>query len=383
MEEEFEKFPSPEFEDKYNVSNRGKIWSVKKKKYIRTHLSNGEVIIFLYRNKRGGQFKIAEIVLDTFQPDIQKENTIINHIDGDIHNNDITNLERVPILDYLQKKYTGIWKPVVDVDNYYVSSKGLVWSLYNKELITQRDHAGYPSVSIGYPKQKFVHVHRLVATAFLPNRNNLPMVVHKNKNPSDNRLENLEWSSSNKDSATKHYANIDEYPVDGKSPTHLSGYIICKDGRIYSKKCKRYMIPQLNASGYHRIQINVNRTRRYFFVHRLVAETWLDDPGQTESLQVNHKDLNKSNNHVDNLEWITCQDNIQHSIDSNRKRYNHLQKKVVQIDIKTGKEIKTYDGIKEASRDTGANSGSIVKVCKGIRKTAGGFNWKYITDLIK
>ena len=51
---------------------------------------------------------------------------------------------------------------------------------------------------------------------------------------------------------------------------------------------------------------------------------------------------------------------------------------ITQIDINTGHTIKIHDGLKIASRDTGVNSGSICKVCKEIRPSAGGFKWKYV-----
>jgi hypothetical protein len=58
-------------------------------------------------------------------------------------------------------------------------------------------------------------------------------------------------------------------------------------------------------------------------------------------------------------------------------RCSHLQKKVAKICLDTRKILEVYNGIKEAAKITGINSGSIVKVCKSVRPTAGGFSWKY------
>lgn len=74
-------------------------------------------------------------------------------------------------------------------------------------------------------------------------------------------------------------------------------------------------------------------------------------------------------------------ENVKHSIENNPGQYKHLQKQVEQRHVHTNEIIKIFNGIKEASRETGANSGSIVKVCKGIRQTAGGYKWKYVDNI--
>jgi hypothetical protein len=71
-------------------------------------------------------------------------------------------------------------------------------------------------------------------------------------------------------------------------------------------------------------------------------------------------------------------ENIQHSKTNNPTQYKHLQKSVAQINIDTKEIIKTFNGLKEASRLTGINSGSICKVCKGTKPSAGGFRWEYV-----
>jgi pyruvoyl-dependent arginine decarboxylase (PvlArgDC) len=61
----------------------------------------------------------------------------------------------------------------------------------------------------------------------------------------------------------------------------------------------------------------------------------------------------------------------------NPEQFAHLQKKVVMKNINTGEIINTFNGVKEASRFTKVNSGSISAVCKGRKKTAGGYIWEY------
>lgn len=90
-----------------------------------------------------------------------------------------------------------IWKDIEGYEGLYqVSSEGRVKSLkFGKEKILKniKDSKGYLKVQLHKEGRKTFKVHRLVATAFIPNSNNLPEVNHKNENPTDNRVDNLEW----------------------------------------------------------------------------------------------------------------------------------------------------------------------------------------------
>ena len=110
-------------------------------------------------------------------------------------------------------------------------------------------------------------------------------------------------------------------------------------------------------------------------IHRLVAEAFIPNDDPKNKNQVNHIDGNKSNNKVDNLEWISQSDNIKHAASTGLLKSQ--ARKIHQFD-KDGKLIKTYDSISQASKDTGIDDGTICKVCKGSgNKTAGGYIWKY------
>ena len=94
---------------------------------------------------------------------------------------------------------TEIWKDVVGYENLYkVSNLGNVMSFWGKTpklLKLKKDNSGYLRIELHICKRtrKCFLVHRLVAQAFLPNPNNYPVINHKDENPLNNNVNNLEW----------------------------------------------------------------------------------------------------------------------------------------------------------------------------------------------
>lgn len=108
-------------------------------------------------------------------------------------------------------------------------------------------------------------------------------------------------------------------------------------------------------------------------VHRLVAEAFLPNPNSLP--EVNHKDENKGNNHVDNLEWCNNKYNIHYGTGIER-RSKQKRKKVIQYDL-DNKKINEFDSITEAANTIDKGTSRISACCKGIRKTAYGYIWRY------
>ena len=78
--------------------------------------------------------------------------------------------------------------------NYEVSSEGEVRNIKTGNILKGKYKNGYKYVNLSYGKiKKTCQVHRLVASLFIPNPNNYPVINHKDENPSNNRAENLEW----------------------------------------------------------------------------------------------------------------------------------------------------------------------------------------------
>ena len=136
-----------------------------------------------------------------------------------------------------------------------------------------------------------------------------------------------------------------EYPLN-------ANYLVDKEGNIYSKRFKKKLTPKVNWDGYHRIQIWKDQKCKFVSWHRVVAETWIDNPNNKP--YVNHKDGVKSNNHPNNLEWVTQKENLAHAVENgwvNNATRGSLGK--VNHFSKDGELIKTYDSIRSVCDDLG------------------------------
>lgn len=91
----------------------------------------------------------------------------------------------------------------------------------------------------------------------------------------------------------------------------IDDYEITKEGEVINKTNGHKLKPQPNGKGYLRVSIS----KKLMFIHRLVAEKYIPNPNNLP--QVNHKDGNKLNNNVDNLEWVTNQENRTHAVQNN------------------------------------------------------------------
>jgi len=149
--------------------------------------------------------------------------------------------------------------------------------------------------------------------------------------------------------------------------TDYKGYFVTKDGRIWSEKSNKYMAQRV-CNGY----ANITLKEKVLCVHRLVAKAYI--PTDDTSLVINHKDSNKLNNHVDNLEWCTQKENVHH----HGKDVSH-PRRVIQMTLK-GEVIAIHNSLTEAGNAIGRTRHAVQKVCKGDNNTAGGFVWKYEND---
>lgn len=155
-------------------------------------------------------------------------------------------------------------------------------------------------------------------------------------------------------------------------------YLVSNLGNIKSLKNNIIMKPSRLYNGYLTIPLTRNGYTTRYTVHRLVATAFIQNPNNMP--QINHKNGIRTDNNITNLEWCTAQENIKDAINRNRGRgyikVGGQPKKVKQYAL-DGKFIKEWNSIKEVTKQININSGNIVNCCKGKRKTAGKFIWKY------
>ena len=154
-----------------------------------------------------------------------------------------------------------------------------------------------------------------------------------------------------------------------------------KIGREYHNKERILKSSLDSAGGYLKVYLFDNESRmKSIKVHRLVAKAFIPNP--ENKTQVNHKDEVKTNNCVENLEWVTLKENMNYGTRNERiskATCKRLSKPVAQY-TKTGELIEVYPSASEAGRQLGFSQGNISTAARGEQKTSYGYIWKYIED---
>jgi len=316
---------------------------------------------------------------------------------------------------------------------YLISSFGRVKSMHKNNLkilktVLRGEYLGIQLNSYG--KGKTFSIHRLVALSFLKNNDDTKIVNHKDGNKNNNHLLNLEWitQKENRNHAGENNLFIpkcikvsqyskdkkiliatfnsikeamektgckdnristvckgkrnhtggyfwkytefdyeeDEKPF-GKEIIDYPNYIVTEKGKIYSKSHKKYISSRDN-SGYQYVTLYNNSGKgKDFSVHYLVATSFINNPNNFP--MVNHKNHDRSDNKVNNLEWVTYTENMIHFGKKNGKS-------VKKLDINNN-ILKIYNTLKDASIENNISTSNITNVCMGRQKTAGGFKWEY------
>lgn len=139
-------------------------------------------------------------------------------------------------------------------------------------------------------------------------------------------------------------------------------YTVCSDGSIYGKTGK--LLLGKDHGGYRRHGIMIEGKNKHILAHRMVAITFLDNP--ENKAEVNHKDGNKSNNNLDNLEWVTREENQQHAfkigLNTNLGSANGKAILDENMVLDLYKKMLSGQTPKDLSNSTGISSGILVKI---------------------
>lgn len=147
-------------------------------------------------------------------------------------------------------------------------------------------------------------------------------------------------------------------------------YKVSNFGRVKNRRGIKSQ--QDNGKGYMMVHLSKNAKLRWCLVHRLVAQAFIDNPDNKAT--VNHKDGNRANNNVNNLEWASYSENNLHSYQCNGKK--PARAKAIYC-VETGE---VYSSSYEASRRTGFVQTSINRCVNGRQKTVRGTHWNLLIN---
>jgi len=155
-------------------------------------------------------------------------------------------------------------------------------------------------------------------------------------------------------------------------------YQVSNMGRVKSLNYRRTGKEKIikgskNNSGYLTVTLSKEGKMKSYFIHRLVASAFLDNPNNLQ--QVNHKDENIKNNCVENLEWCDSSYNVNFGT-RNERITQRIQKPILQF-TKQGEFVKKWDSATQVERELGFYQGNINKCCKGKLKSTGDYKWCY------
>lgn len=160
-------------------------------------------------------------------------------------------------------------------------------------------------------------------------------------------------------------------------------YQVSNLGRVKSlgnnkSRNEKIIKPRSNKDGYLLVGLYNEGKGKNHRVHRLVAQAFINNPDNKP--EVNHKDEDKTNNCVENLEWVTRKENINYGTHNERvakSLQNHKQtsKPIYGINMKTNERIE-FPSTQEAGRN-GFNQGHVVHCLKGRQKSHKGYKWFY------
>ena len=147
-------------------------------------------------------------------------------------------------------------------------------------------------------------------------------------------------------------------------------YAITPEGEVWSYKRKKFLVLIADKKGYLRVNLCKDGKVKHYRIHRLVAEAYIPNPDNLP--QVNHKDENKANNCIQNLEWCDAKYNSNYGT-----RNEKFKKPILRYDL-NGNFIKEWPSATDVGKEANDN---ICKCLKGKQKSAYGYKWVYKEEI--
>ena len=148
-------------------------------------------------------------------------------------------------------------------------------------------------------------------------------------------------------------------------------YAITEDGQVWSYKNQKFLKPEKVWNGYYRVHlVDKNGNKKHHRVHRLVAEAYIPNNNPEEKTQVNHINECKTDNHVENLEWVSAKDNLNYG--TRNERVSKGNSKAVYC-VELGQVFVSQTA---AARALGIHASGISSCIKGRCDTCGGYHWE-------
>ena len=167
-------------------------------------------------------------------------------------------------------------------------------------------------------------------------------------------------------------------------------YQVSNKGRVRSLKHDKMIKPIQHSNGYLFVNLHKDGSRIHTSIHRLVANAFIPNPDNKPC--VGHKNTIKTDNSIDNLEWCTYLENNNHPITRYRRSktkkgippskntmdalIKKMSKKVYQYTI-DGIFLKSWNSVREASKNVGTFESNISFCCKHSNRTCKGYKWSY------
>jgi hypothetical protein len=260
--------------EKYHISNYGNIKNIKTNNILKKNIHNGYYTVNITDNIKTYTITVSRMVAMVFIKNPEKKN-IVNHIAGNKLNNNINNLEWVTQIENIRHA----------LNNNLIK--------INKKKVIQFDKENNKI-------NEFESIEKAAKHINLTYHAIIRVLKNKNKTAGGYIWKYMDCKDEPREVNLQDYLKINNY-----------NYMINNKGDVYSNKTKKNLAPIKNQNGYYYITLTNKNGKKNFYIHQLVAKYFIKNINDDKKF-VNHINRIKTDNRVENLEWVTHKENIIH-----------------------------------------------------------------------